>query len=64
LETADRDESAAGLLFQGLHLHYRECLMAGRLDVWANAAHQIIDLLSSPLTEVHKRRRSGTRAEE
>lgn len=55
LETADRDESAAGLLFQGLQLHYRECLMSGRLDVWASAAHKIVDLLSDPHTQVHKR---------
>jgi hypothetical protein len=56
LETADRDESAAMLLFQGLQQHYRECLMAGRLDIWATVAHNIVDLLSDPLTKVHKRR--------
>ena len=55
LDTLDRDESAARLLFQGLNQHYRECLMAGRLDIWADAAHKIVDLLSSPLTQVHKR---------
>lgn len=55
LETADRDESAARLLFQGLQQHYRECLMAGRLDVWATAAHKIVDLLSDPMTKVYKR---------
>ncbi|MDB5607763.1 MAG: hypothetical protein JWP25_4663 [Bradyrhizobium sp.] len=55
LDTADRDESATRLLFQGLQQHYRECLMAGRLDVWATAAHNIVGLLSDPLTKVHKR---------
>jgi ribosomal protein L2 len=55
LDTADRDESATRLLFQGLQQHYRECLMAGRLEVWATAAHNIVDLLSDPLTKVHKR---------
>lgn len=55
LDTADRDESATMLLLQGLQQHYRECLMAGRLDVWATAAHNIVDLLSDPLTKVHKR---------
>jgi hypothetical protein len=56
LETVDRDESAMLHLLQGLRQRYRESLMAGRLDVWAAAAHKIIDLLSDPLTEVHKRR--------
>jgi len=54
-ETAERDESAVRLLFQGLTQHYMECLMAGRIDIWANAARQIVELLSSPMTKVHKR---------
>lgn len=55
LDTADRDESSTILLLQGLQQRYRECLMAGRLDIWAQAAHSIIDLVSTPQTKVYKR---------
>lgn len=51
----ERDESAAQLLLRGLQEHYIECLLSGRLDIWADAAHKIVDLLSSPNAKVHKR---------
>jgi hypothetical protein len=43
-------EEAAVLMFRGLMLHYAECIMSGRLEVWAKAAHLIIDLCA----ELHK----------
>ena len=32
-------------MFEGLKLHYLECFGTGRLFVWANAAHAVVDLL-------------------
>ena len=50
-----REEEAAALMFEGLKLHYLECFGTGRLDIWANAAHAVVDLLASPNSEIHKR---------
>lgn len=50
-----RGEGAAEKIFEGLHLHYIECLLSGRLDIWAKAAHAAVDLLASPTTKIHKR---------
>lgn len=44
----DTLEASNALMFTGLNLHYLEHLMAGRLDVWAAAAHAAIDLMASP----------------
>lgn len=56
LAELSRDDGAASKLFDGLYLHYVECLMSGRLDVWARAAHGCIDLLASPSMQVHERK--------
>lgn len=50
-----RNEEAARMFFDGLALHYIESIGQGRTDVWAETAHSIINLLSSPMTKVHKR---------
>lgn len=55
LVALSKDEHVADLFFQGLRQHYIECLLAGRLDLWANAAHSAIDLMASPTTPVEKR---------
>ena len=50
-----KEEEAARLLFDGLMLHYLDSFGRRRLDVWAKAAHAIVDLMAHPNTEIHKR---------
>lgn len=40
-------QSAQRLMFEGLTIHYMECLLSGRLDVWATAAKAAIDLCAA-----------------
>ena len=49
-------ERSFDLFAAGLRETYTECLLAGKLYVWAETARAIIDLLSSPYTKVHRRR--------
>jgi len=56
MSSIDKEESAALLLLKGLEQRYFECLMADRLDIWARAAHSIVDFVSPSRTKVHKRR--------
>lgn len=48
LASLAREEQSMDLILEGLRQHYIECLLAGRLDVWARAAHAAVDLLSTP----------------
>lgn len=50
-----REEDGARELFDGLMLHYLKSLGRDRLEIWAKAAHAVIDLLAHPSLEVHKR---------
>lgn len=43
-----QEEGSLDLIFEGLRQHYIECLLAGRLDVWARAAHASVELLADP----------------
>lgn len=49
------DEEAARLIFEGLMLHYVECITGARMDAWARAGHAAIELLAAPNTKVHSR---------
>lgn len=49
------DEAAARLIFEGLMLHYVECITSERMEAWAKAGHAAIELLASPSTKVHSR---------
>lgn len=46
LSLAREDESLCKF-FEGLRLHYIECIAMGRLDIWKNAGHAIIELCGS-----------------
>jgi hypothetical protein len=50
-----REEDGARELFDGLMLHYLKSFGRDRLDVWAKAAHAIVDLLAHPGLEINKR---------
>lgn len=52
---ADYPERGARLLFESLQQEYIECLLTGRLDLWATTAHSIVDLLASPQVKIEKR---------
>lgn len=54
--TLDREVAAGAKLLEGLLHHYRLAILNGRLDVWESAAHACINLMSSPMTAVHKRK--------
>lgn len=41
-----KQEEALALMFKGLQQHYIECLVGGRIDVWAKAAHSMIDFMA------------------
>lgn len=43
----ERSHQSMELMFEGLKIHYMEAIASGRGEIWAAAAHGIIDLLAS-----------------
>lgn len=60
LDRLGRHEEANRLLFDGLMHHYAECVLSGRLDVWAKAAHAAVDLIACDRVQFAKRCEIGS----
>lgn len=56
MQSLERPEEALRLMFLGLHMHYIECLLSGRMDLWKKAALGVVELAADlPETTYRKR---------